>query len=99
METAGYGIAAAAELTAGVKCRENHLDSGHLFDRVLVDRNTSTVVGDADSAISKNYHVDQITVTGKRLIHRVIDDLIDQVVKTPRTGGPDVHTGPLTHCL
>ena len=99
MEPAGHGITAAAKLSTGVEGGEYNLDGGHFLDRVLIDRNTTTVIGDADPTVGQDHHINQIAVAGKRLIHRVIDDFIDQVVKTAGAGGPDIHTGPLTHCL
>ena len=99
VETAGDGISTTAKLSTGVKGGENNLNGGHFLDRVLVNRNATTVIGHADSTVWQDDHINQIAVAGKRLIHRVIDDLIDQVVETPGAGRPDIHTRPLAHCL
>ena len=32
--------------------------------------------------------------TGQRLVHGIVDDLVDQVVQAARTGGADVHAWP-----
>ena len=37
--------------------------------------------------------LDLVAVSGQRLVDRVVDDLVDEVVQTPRTGGADVHAG------
>ncbi|CAB4636393.1 unannotated protein [freshwater metagenome] len=58
MQTTRHRIAAAAELSAGMKGRENNLDGGHLLYRVLIHGNTAPVVGDAHPAIGENDNVD-----------------------------------------
>jgi hypothetical protein len=39
--------------------------------------------------------VDRGRVAGHRLVDRVVDDLVDQVVQAPLAGGSDVHAGTL----
>ena len=36
---------------------------------------------------------------GERLVDRVVDDLVDEVVQPGRSGGADVHGRPLAHGL
>src|SRR6185295_17172675 len=47
-------------------------------------------------AVGQQGDVDAGAVPGHRLVDRVVDDLVDQVVQTRRAGGSDVHAGPLT---
>ena len=41
----------------------------------------------------------RVAVAGQRLVDRVVDDLVDQVVQAALTGGADVHAGPLADRL
>ena len=61
------------------------------------DWNTAAVVLDSDPAVFSNGDVDGVTVTSKGFVYRVVDDLINQVVEAPWTGGADVHSWALTN--
>ena len=65
METAGYLVSAAAELTAGMKLRKYSL---------VVDayRNSSSVVRYCNASVSIDRNFDMGTETGQRFINRVI---------------------------
>ena len=39
------------------------------------------------------HDLDEIGAAGECLVHRVVDDLEDEVMETPRARRPDVHTG------
>jgi hypothetical protein len=66
-----------------------------------VNRNwdSSAVVLAADPALFGDGDLDFVAVAGKRLIDRVVDDFINEVVKTTWTGGADVHTRAFTNRL
>ena len=51
----------------------------------------------AQAAVGEDRHLDVVAVAGERLVDGVVDDLVDEVVQTARTGRPDVHAGPLAH--
>ena len=38
-------------------------------------------------------------MAGQRLVYRVVDDFVDEVMETRRAGRPDVHRRPLAHGL
>ena len=78
-----------------MKDRQNDLDRGDLLFRVLVDGDTAAVVDDRDGIVFMDGHVDLRAVAGQSLVDRVVDDLVDQMMQTARTGGTDVHTGAL----
>ena len=99
VQTAGHCITAAAELAAGVQLGHHGLHTGDALARHLIDRDASTIVHHADAVVRQNGDLDMAGVSGQRLVDRVIDDLIDQVVQTARAGGTDVHTGADTHGL
>ena len=99
MEPAGDLVSLAAELASGVQHREDDLDGRLLHLRVLVHRHTPAVVGDTDGVVGVNHHVDGRAVAGEGLVDGVVDDLVDQVMESFGSGGPDVHTGPLANSL
>ena len=42
---------------------------------------------------------DGVAVAGQRLVDRVVNNLIDEVVQTARPGRADVHAGTFADCL
>src|SRR4029077_2445518 len=80
----------AAELTAGVQLRHDDIDGRHARG-VHRDGDAAAVVTDLDTAVLEQSHVHPGGVAGHRLVHRVVDDLPNEVVQTALTGGADVH--------
>ena len=99
VQTAGHRITAAAELAAGVQLRHEGLDAGLAFAGHFVDRNAPAVVDHANAVVGQDRHLDVRGIPGQRLVNRVVDDLIDQVVQASRTGGTDVHARANAHGL
>ena len=99
MQTAGDGVSAAAELSTGVEDGKNYFHRRLTLGGVDVYGNTATIVDYADTAVFAHEDFNVVTVAGERLINRVVDDLIDQVVKTTGTGRTDIHTGALANCF
>ena len=96
VETTRHLVTVPAELPTCVKRGEHQL--GGRAVRVLLvraDRDPATVVRDAASAVGQQRHVDSSGAALHRLVDRVVDDLPDEVVKPARSGGTDVHPGPL----
>ena len=58
---------------------------------VHVDRNAATVVDDRHRAVDVNRDGDVLAETGQRLVDRVVDDFVDEVMQPGRTGRSDVH--------
>ena len=87
-------VARAAELAPRVQHGEHDLGRRlGLVLRVRLDRDSPPVVDDAAAAVGQQGDVDARAVTGHRLVDRVVDDLVDEVVKAVETGRPDVHPG------
>ena len=99
MQAAGDGVRLAVELAAGVQRRQHDLERRTLLDRVLVHRDATAVVPHPDAAVGEQSHLDVVGVTSERLVHRVVHNLVDQVVESPLTGRADVHAGTLTDGL
>ena len=97
MEATRDGVAAAAELAAGVQDRHDDLDGGLVLGGVFIDRDASTVVDDLDAAVCLDGDLDVVRVASQGLVHRVVDDLVDEVMQAAFAGGSDVHTRALAH--
>ena len=93
VQAAGYLIALAAELTAGMQDGQNDLYRGHFFFGVLIDGNAAAVVGNRDGIILMDGHVDFGAEPRKGLVDGIIHDLVHQVMQAARACGADVHAG------
>ena len=89
------------EFGARAELGEAHLERGQLLavHELGPHRDAAPVVLDADTAIIENDDGDAPARPGHRLVDRVIEDLVDQVVQPPQARIPNVHTGPLAHVL
>ena len=96
VQAAGDLVAAAlAELAAGMQRRQHDLGRRALLLRVLVDRDPASVVDHGDRVVGMDRDLDLVAVAGERLVDRVVDDLVDEVVQAAWPGRADVHAGPL----
>src|SRR5699024_9327443 len=95
VQTAGDRVAAAAELAARVQDGHDHLDGGPALGRMDVDGDAAPVVDDPQTAVRLQHHVDPVAVAGERLVDRVVDDLVHEVVQSSLPGRSDVHAGAL----
>src|SRR6185437_6122097 len=95
----GNLVSAAAELAARVQHGEHHLDGGLVLAGHDAARDAAAVVDDAHATIGQQRDLDGVAVAGQRLVHGVVDHLVDQVVQAALAGRPDVHTGPLADRL
>ena len=99
MQAAGNLIAAAAELAARVQDRVNNCDSRQAGLLLHADRHAAPVIPDIDDVARQNLDVDAVAVTGKRLVDRIVHNLIDEVVQAARPRGADVHARALPDSL
>ena len=99
VQAAGDGVGVGVELAAGMQDRHDDLDGGPLLLRVHLDRDAAAVVVDRDAAVGAQRHGDVVGVAGHRLVDRVVDDFLDQVVQAALAGGADVHAGALADGL
>ena len=94
VQAAGDLVALAAELAAGVQHGEHDLGRRlALVLGVVVDRDAAAVVDDPAAAVGEQRDVDPRRVAGHRLVDRVVDDLVDEVVQAGEPGRADVHPG------
>ena len=92
-------VAATAELAAGVQPRQHQLEGGQALFLVHVDRDAAAVVLDLDAAVGKKGDDDLGGVPGQGLVDRVVDHLVDQVVKARGGRRADVHARTPPHML
>ena len=99
VEAAGYLIASAAELTAGVEHGVYHLQrrpAGLLLD---VHGDAAAVIGNGDGVARVDGDGDLGAVSGQCLVNGVVHDLIHQMVQARGRCGANIHAGPLAHRL
>ena len=93
--TAGL-VGGIIEFTAGMKSREYQaLRTDSFF--VHSHGNTTSVVFYRGGAIRFQSYFYRIAVSGQMLVHRVIYDLVDQVVQTLGGDTADIHSGSLSY--
>ncbi len=88
MQAAGYSVAAATELAAGVQDGHDHLNGGLALGGVDVHRNAAAVVRDLDAAVGLQDDFDVRAVSGQRLINGVVHHFVHQVVQSARPVEP-----------
>jgi hypothetical protein len=93
VKTARDLVSLAAELAAGMQLRENDRERRESLVLDHVDGNSAAGVDDRDRVVGMDGDVDEIVAAGERLVDGVVDDLVDEVVEAPGTGGADVHPG------
>ena len=97
VQTAGYLVPSAAELSACVQHRKDNLNGRKARLMIDADRNTTAVVDDGDGVVRVNRNVNIFAVSCQCLVYRVVDNLIDQMVKSPCGGTADIHTWALPY--
>ena len=99
MQTARNLVAAAAEFTAGVQNGQNNGQGGDTHFVVNCNGDSSSVITDGNDIVGMYFNLDMSTEAGECLVDGVIDNLVNQVVKSSRTCRADIHTGPFTNGL
>ena len=95
VQAAGDLVGVVVELAAGVDLGQDDLQRALAAVGVDVHRDAPAVVDDRDRAVGVERHVDVPAVAGHRLVDRVVDDLVDQVVQAARRRVADVHARAL----
>ena len=99
MKTAGYFISGTAEFTARMKNGENN---GYCRDSefcVDTDGDSSAVIRYTNKVSGKDFNIDIGAITRKGFVDCVVDNFINKVMKTFRSGGTDIHTGSFSYCF
>ena len=99
VQPAGHGVGLAVELAACVQRGQHDFDRGALLHRVHVDGDAAAVVTVTDATVGQQRHLDRVAVPRERLVDRVVNDFVDQVVESALPGGADVHARPFADGL
>jgi hypothetical protein len=99
LTTASRRVESAFTTDEPTPCRPPDLERRLALGLVHRDGDASTVVDASHAAVGEERHRDRVAVPGERLVDRVVDDLIDEVMQTAGTRGSDVHSGALAHRL
>ena len=99
VESAGDFIRSLVELTAGMQHRHDDLKGRLVHLLMLVDGDSSAVVQDGDGVVLVDGHFDMCAIAGHRLVDRVVNRLVDQVVQTFLTDVAYIHGGALANGL
>jgi hypothetical protein len=95
MQAAGGLVGLGVELSAGVQRRHDDFERRLVLElRMRIDRDAAAVVGDGEvSRRRPARHLDEGGVAGHRLVHRIVDDLGEQVMQRVLVGAADIHAG------
>ena len=99
VEAAGYLVAAVAELSACVKDGKHHLNRGQTRFFLYANRASAAVVDYGDGIVLLDGHFNGITISRQCLVHRIIYNLIYQMMKTSGACTADVHARPFSDGL
>ena len=97
VKTTGNLVTTAAEFAAGMKDGKNNLDGRDLLFLMLLNRDATTVVDDRDRVVGMNEHLDMVAITSEGFVNRVIDYLVNQVMKATWAGSTNVHARALAN--
>ncbi len=93
MQSARHLVATAAELATGVQHGDGHLGGRHArVFRVWVGGNATAVVDHLTATTGQECDLDVIAEPCHRLIDRVVDHLVHQVMQPAGAGGTDIHS-------
>ena len=96
MQTAAGLICGIVELTAGMQSRKYQTLRADPFF-VHTHGNTTTVIFHGCGAVGFQCHLYRITISGQMLVHRVINDLVDQMIQSLGGDTADIHSGSLSY--
>jgi hypothetical protein len=86
VQTTGYCVATAAEFSTGVKNGKHNFNRWFFLNRVHIHWDSAAVVSYFDPALGGYKDVNVITVASESFVDRVVNDFINQVVKTAGSG-------------
>ena len=97
VQSAGNLVSVRIKLAAGVQLGHHDFRRRLFLFLHLVDRNAAAVVDDRDRVVEMDRHFDRVAISGQRFVDRIVDDFVNQVVKTDLAGRTDVHRRALAH--
>ena len=97
MQTAGELVAVPAEFSARVQDGIHHLQRRNAHLRVNAARNAATVILHRTAPVRQQRHLNPLAPPCQRLVNRVVDNLVHQMVQSPDRRRSDVHSRPLPY--
>ena len=97
MQATGRRIRPATKFASGVQLGHHEFHAGQLGLRLLIDRDTSSVVTDKDRPAGLQDHLNLAAVPRQRLVHGVVENLPQTVHQPAAIVTSDIHAGPLAH--
>ena len=98
MQASAGLICRIVKFSSGMECRKYQPGCRHsLF--MHPHRDTTAVIIHCGRAVRLQRYLDPVTETGQMFIHRVIHDLIDQMIQSLGGHAAYLHTRTLPHCL
>ncbi len=97
VQPAGDLVAVASELPAGMELRQDDRQRRKSLLRDDVHRDAGAGVADGHRVVRMDRHVDEVVPARERLVDRVVDHLVDEVMQAARARRPDVHPGSETN--
>jgi hypothetical protein len=94
VQASGDLVGAAAEFTAGVQGSHYGLQARLAGGRVNINRNTSAIIGYGNQSIFIQGYIYTVTIPGHRFVHRVVQDLVNEVLQSSLIGAANVHPWP-----
>ena len=98
METAAGLVGGIVKLSSGMErckyqpfCRHTFLMHSH--------RNSTPIVRNGTGSVLFQKYIDGIAVSRKMLVHRIVYDLVDQVIQSFARCASYIHTRTLADCL
>ena len=97
VQAAGYLIASAAELAAGVQHGIDDLERGSAGLCLYIYWYTAAVIGNGNGVAWVDGDGYMVAEAGKRLVDCVVNYLINQMMQSGRRGRADIHAGAFAH--
>ena len=99
MQTTADFIRTLVELTTCVEDGHNDLKGALVELLVHVNRDTTTIILNGDGVVLVDCDLNVLTVASHCFVNRVINGLVNQVVKSLFTDVTNVHSRTFTYCL
>ena len=99
VQTSGHLVSSTAELSACMKHGKDHLHRRNAGLVIDSHRNAASIVSNCNRIILLNRHVNIFAEACQGLIHGIVYNLINQMMKSTGGGASNVHTRSLPDCF
>ena len=95
MKSAGNFVIGVIKLSSGMQLGQHHLRGRNFLaiDHHVVHGNSASVIDHGDGIIDVDCHIDLSGISCQRFIHGVVNNFINQMVKSHLSVGADIHSG------